>query len=86
MPYASWSNPLASPFEVAAERARPLGLCPVNMLEDFYTNHWDHDSLCACFDCRECVASPEDLGYFEDWDDAPCLDSPASPGDEEIPF
>ena len=85
MAYAS-HNPLVSPVEVAAERARALGLCPIDMLEDFYTNHWDHDSLCAGFDCRECVAAPEDLGYFEDWDDAPCLGPLAPSDDGEMPF
>ena len=85
MAYAS-HNPLVSPVEAAAERARPLGICPINMLDDFYTNHWDHDSLCAGFDCRECVATPEELGCFEDWDAVPCLEPLTTSDDEEMPF
>ena len=56
-----------NPFAVAAERASSLGVCPISMLEDFYTNHWDHDSMCSGFTCEECVATPEDFGYEHWW-------------------
>jgi hypothetical protein len=58
------------PFEDAARRAEAKGICPVNELEGFYTDHWDRDSLCSGFKCRECVATPEDFGW-PDWGEPP---------------
>ena len=54
-----------SPFEAAALEAGRKGSCPVWELEDFYTNHWDFETLCSEFRCRECVAEPEALGPTE---------------------
>ena len=50
-------------FRLAEAEAKAAGICPVNLLEDFYTNHWDFGTLCAGFACGECVATLEDIGY-----------------------
>lgn len=50
-------------FRSPATEAKAAGICPVNLLEAFYTNHWDFESLCAGFACKECVATLEDIGY-----------------------
>ena len=55
------------PFEAAALEAGRKGSCPVWELEDFYTNHWDFETLCSDFGCEECVADPEDMGPTEPW-------------------
>lgn len=73
-----------SPFTVAARRAAEEGVCPVNLLDAFYTNHADFDSLCSEFTCRECVATPEDMGFGE-WEPSPEPDSEVDL-DEAIPF
>ena len=59
--------PFDSPLETARKRARELGGCPVWALEDFYTDHWDFETLCSDFGCEECVAGPEDMGPTEPW-------------------
>ena len=51
------------PFALAERKAGEAGVCPVTALESFFTNHWDFDSLCSGFACRECAAGPEDMGY-----------------------
>lgn len=87
MPFASNDRSPDDPFVAAADRARPLGLCPIGMLEDFFTNHWDHDSLCSGFGCVECVSTPEDFGYLESEDEVPYLVDPTPLGvGDEIPF
>ena len=72
--------PFGSAFEAAALKAGREGSCPVWMLEDFYTNHWDFETLCSSFNCGECVAAPEDMGPTEPW--APGT----GPSSDEIPF
>ena len=70
---------LESPFEAARRRACEAGGCPVWQLDDFYTDHWDFDTLCSDFGCAECVADPEDMGPTEPWDpvqDDPLVDIP----------
>lgn len=69
-----------SPLEVARRRARKLGGCPVWQLEDFYTDHWDFETLCSEFGCAECAAGPEEMGPTEPW--APDVDGPLV----DIPF
>lgn len=32
--------------------------CPMEDLEEFCTNHWDVDALCALMACPECTAEP----------------------------
>ena len=75
-----------SPFEAAARDGGDAGACPVTMLDAFYTNHWDFDSLCSGFACAECVATPEDMGFGGPAE----RDGPASATDGEedweIPF
>jgi hypothetical protein len=72
--------PFGSPFEAAVLEAGRKGSCPVWELEDFYTNHWDFETLYSEFRCRECVAEPEDLGPTEPW--TPGADSSS----DDIPF
>ena len=43
--------------------ARKAKVCPVSMLDEYSSNHWDFCALCAEFNCKECVATPEDFGY-----------------------
>ena len=50
-------------FKLVEAEAKVAGICPVNLLEPFYANHWDFGSLCAGFSCKECVATLEDIGY-----------------------
>lgn len=73
-------------FRLAAAEAKAAGICPVNLLEAFYTNRWDFESLCAGFACKECVATLEDIGYGNVGED----DEPACRNeleeDWEIPF
>ena len=71
---------LDDPFETAALKAGREGSCPVWALEDFYTNHWDFETLCSEFGCKECVAEPEDLGPTDPW----VPDGESTPDD--IPF
>lgn len=59
---------LADPIKVAMVKAEKQGTCPIWLLDDFYTSHWDIPTLCSGFPCRECVADPEDLGPTEPWD------------------
>ena len=32
--------------------------CPVDDLDDFYTDQWDVGSLCSLMACPECTAGP----------------------------
>ena len=50
-------------FLTARREAERSGICPVLLLEDFYTEHWDFDALCGEFGCKTCVADPEDMGW-----------------------
>ena len=73
-------------FDLASRKAKETGACPVTLLDAFFANHWDFDSLCAGFSCRKCVAVPEDMGFG-----GPCEeDEPALrlkiEEDWEIPF
>ena len=72
-----------NPFEAVREQAQRANACPIEFLDDFYTNHWDVSSLCGAFECRECVADPMDIGLGP-WDDEP----PCDEGDCDltIPF
>lgn len=54
------------PFEAASGKAAALGACPVDLLDDWYTDHWDFDSLCTGLACPKCVATPEDFGFEVD--------------------
>ena len=74
------------PFIRAGREAKAAGACPVTLLEAFFADHWDFDSLCVGFSCGECVAAPEDMGFG-----GPCEgDGPSAriemQGDWEIPF
>ena len=75
-----------NPFALAERDAEKAGACPVTLLDDFYASHWDFDSLCDGFSCRECVAAPEDMGFGGSREG----DEPASrfeiEKDWEIPF
>lgn len=65
-------------FSIAAEEAERAGACPVGKLPEFYTSHWDFDSLCSGFGCAERVATPEDFGY------AGCAAEPVAEAEEEV--
>lgn len=54
---------LDDPFEIAERDAGRAGACPVTMLDAFFTDHWDFDSLCGGFACRGCAAEPEDMRH-----------------------
>ena len=83
MSYAMLNQSLIDPFEIAARKAKLEGICPISLLDDFYTNHWDCVSLCASFNCSLCVATPEDFGYTEDEREYP--DLVVAEENEEIP-
>ena len=55
--------PREQQFDLAGHKAMATGVCPVTLLDAFFTDHWDFDSLCAGFPCGECVAAPEDMGF-----------------------
>ena len=70
-----------NPFDKARRQARARGECPVMLLDEFFTNHWTFDELCADFNCKSCVASLEDLGLVSK------LEFPDSPMENwQIPF
>ena len=56
----------ADPFERAWAEAAELGVCPVCLVEGFYKETCDFDTLCDAFECDECVATPEDMGWRPD--------------------
>lgn len=69
------------PFEKASRQARAGGVCPVALLEGFFTDHWTFDELCSGFDCGACVATDEDMGFAGE------PGRPADPGEGwKIPF
>ena len=73
-------------FRLAGAEAKAAGICPVNLLEAFYTNHWDFGTLCAGFACGECVATLEDIGCGDDVEgDWPAYGNELE-GDWEVPF
>lgn len=75
-----------NPFDVARAEARRAGACPVNMLDEFFTNHATFDELCWEFHCEECVATPEDMGLGPlEAGPAPIAAEPPD-DDWEIPF
>ena len=53
---------LGDRFATARHGALKAGICPVLLLDDFYTEHWDFGTLCREFGCKTCVAEPEDMG------------------------
>ena len=36
--------------------------CPIWDLDEASLEHWDNDTLCESFSCKECVATDEELG------------------------
>ena len=78
-------NPFEDPVEIAQREARARGVCPILLLDDFFTDHWDHDTLCSGFECASCVGNPLDE-YF-DGDDGPMAwTCGAEPEELEVPF
>lgn len=73
-------------FRLAEAEAKAAGICPVNLLEAFYTNHWDFETLCTGFACRECVATLEDIGYSAAGEEMEPALTTELDGDWEIPF
>ena len=76
---------LSNPFELATRQAALKGACPVQELDDFYTNHWDFPTLCSDFRCALCVAMPEDMGYVG-WEPLPEAEADHEEEEWEIPF
>ena len=73
-------------FRLAEAEAEAAGVCPVDLLEAFCTNHWDFGTLCAGFACGECVATLEDIGYGAAGEEAEPAPATELGGDWEIPF
>ena len=73
-----------NPFDLAAREGSQAGVCPVWLLDAFFTNHTAFDELCSEFACKVCVATDEDMGFGGE----PWLPSaqPSDEGDWEIPF
>ena len=78
--------PRDDPFAIAGRDARRAGVCPVTLLDPFFSNHWDFDSLCGGFSCRECVATPEDTGLGGPREEAAPAARFEEEEDWEIPF
>ena len=55
-----------NPFDIAARKGSQEGVCPVWLLDAFFTNHTGFDELCAEFACKICVATDEDMGFGGD--------------------
>jgi len=56
--------------------------CPVGGLDEFYTNHWDFETLCLEMHCKVCTADPEDLPQPD-----PCVaPEDREPSEWDIPF
>lgn len=53
-------------FGRASEEGWLRGECPVLLLPDFYTNHWDFWALCGSFGCDDCVADLAAIGLDPD--------------------
>ena len=53
-------------IDIAARAATRQGVCPIRLLDDFYTDHWVTEELCHAFVCDGCVADPGDL--YGTWD------------------
>ena len=51
------------PLAKARAEAAIAGECPVNYVDDFASEHWDCWEICSWFKCKECVATPEDMGF-----------------------
>ena len=51
------------PLAEARAKARENNACPVNFVDRFTSEHWDCWEICSWFDCKECVATPEDFGF-----------------------
>lgn len=51
-----------NPFDLAQRSALRIGVCPVELLDDFFTNHTTFDELCSYFTCKTCVAMLGDDG------------------------
>lgn len=56
--------PYESPFDRAGREAKARGACPVTLFDEFFTDHWAFDDLCADFECPACVATDEDLWFL----------------------
>ena len=73
-----------NPFGVAEREGAERGVCPVTLLDEFFTNHTAFDEICAEFACKICVATDEDMGLGgEHW---PPSAQPSDGRDWEIPF
>ena len=53
------------PLEPVMAKARELGRCPVGLVDEFTSEHWDAFEICSWFECESCVATPDDFGCAE---------------------
>ena len=60
---------IQDPLDPVREIARELELCPVSLVDEFTSEHWDAFEICSWFECEKCVATPEDFGFSEGTDD-----------------
>lgn len=80
------SSPFEDPVEIARREARARGVCPVTLLDDFFTEHWDHETLCSGFACTSCVGDPMADYFAEDDGWRPPRSHETEPEELEIPF
>lgn len=66
------------PWETRPKQPVAYSECPISKVEGFVSEHWDAESICEMFWCRECVAVPEDFGWYPE--------PPVADGSMEIPF
>lgn len=59
----------SDPLEPVRRQALELGLCPIGLVDEFTSEHWDVCEICSWFDCEVCVATPEDFGFGGSQDD-----------------
>ena len=79
-------HPFEDPVEIASREARARGVCPVTLLDDFFAEHWDHETLCSGFDCPRCAGDPMDDCFAEDDGWRPPWSHEARPEELGIPF
>ena len=60
--------------------------CPIDGLDDFYTNHWDVDSLCSLMACPECTAEPGEGALWWLGESPPDGPPPEAGAHDGVPF
>ena len=47
--------------ELAAAAGRNSGVCPIDLLDDLFTNHWDIEEVCSWFEGTVCTWPDETM-------------------------